>query len=77
MSTQAAANVAFTAREAAKLFGVSPSTIRNWAEDHLITCVGTKGNAKLYPYGELAEADHRMRHDPHLRSGRAGDTLPG
>lgn len=68
----AAANVPFTAREAARLFGVDASTVRHWDAKGWIHPVGVRGTSKLYAYAELADADARGRNSASLRDVRFG-----
>lgn len=46
-----------TVAEAASWFGTRPSTVRNWISRQRISSVGRRGNAKLYRFIELAQAE--------------------
>lgn len=53
---------ALTVAEAAMWFGVQPSTVRMWMRG--VEHVGMRGPAKLYRFGDLAEAERRARNAP-------------
>lgn len=48
-----------TTGEAARLYGVAPSTIRSWVARSLITPSGTEGRSHLFRIQDLREAEER------------------
>lgn len=66
-------SVGVTIAEAAELFGAKPKTVESWVYRAGLTSVGTRGQAYLYDYHELAEAElaartHRLQSVRHSRS---------
>lgn len=50
--------------EVAVLFGVSPHSIRKWADDGKIPCIRTLGRHRLFPAREVAQVLRRISAPP-------------
>lgn len=64
MGNMARTDVVLTVKEAAAWFGVVASTVRMWVRQREIECVGMRGMAKLYRFGDLVDADRATRNAP-------------
>lgn len=62
MENKGNAEAVLTVAEAATWFRVQPSTVRMWMRT--VEHVGLRGQAKLYRFRDLAEAERRARNAP-------------
>lgn len=62
MESRGNAEAVLTVAEAAMWFRVRPSTVRMWMRG--VEHVGMRGQAKLYRFADLAEAERKTRNAP-------------
>jgi DNA-binding transcriptional MerR regulator len=64
-----------TAEEAAAWFGVTASGVRTWVQRFNLTVQGRRGNANLYRFSALVDAERRTRLSHNCRHDRFGGSV--